>query len=130
MPVLTVKETASALPWIGPGRTVNAILVNTVLFRHAGQAVLPAARLWQTPMPARKADRSVRCTIPPERSPTEKPMDLARNLKVESVSRLHPGAALQLRPTQTVLEAVNLMRKEGVGCVLVCEAGRLVGIFT
>src|SRR5262245_7040641 len=57
-------------------------------------------------------------------------MDLARNLKVESVSRLHPGAALQLKPTQTVLDAVNLMRKEGVGCVLVCEAGRLVGIFT
>jgi len=57
-------------------------------------------------------------------------MDLARNLKVESVSRLHPGAALQLGPGQTVNEAVVLMRRQNAGCVLVCDAGRLIGIFT
>ena len=41
-------------------------------------------------------------------------MDLARNLKVESVSRLHPSAPLQVRPNQTVAEAVMLMRRENV----------------
>ena len=57
-------------------------------------------------------------------------MDLARNLKVESVSRLQPTPPLQLHPGQPVADAVTLMRKEGVGCVLVCEAGKLVGIFS
>src|SRR5262245_7741253 len=65
MPVLTVKETASALPWIGPGGTVNAILVNTVLFRHAGQALLPAARLRQTPMPAQQGRQECPLHNPP-----------------------------------------------------------------
>jgi CBS domain-containing protein len=57
-------------------------------------------------------------------------MDLARNLKIESVSRLHPSPPLQAAPTQTVAEAIGLLRQHGVGCLLVCDAGRLVGIFT
>jgi CBS domain-containing protein len=57
-------------------------------------------------------------------------MDLARNLKIESVSRLHPTPPRQVRPTQTVAEAVALMRQEEVGCVLVCVEDRVVGIFT
>jgi CBS domain-containing protein len=57
-------------------------------------------------------------------------MDLARNLKVESVSRLNPNPPYQVRPSQTVAEAVALMRQEDVGCLLVCEEGRVVGIFT
>ncbi len=57
-------------------------------------------------------------------------MELARNLKIDSVSRLHPTAVRQVTPTQTVAEAVHLMRGENVGCVLVCEGERLVGIFT
>jgi CBS domain-containing protein len=57
-------------------------------------------------------------------------MDLARNLKVESVSRLNPSAPLQVRPSQSVADAVHVMRREGVGCVLVCEGERLVGVFT
>jgi CBS domain-containing protein len=57
-------------------------------------------------------------------------MDLARNLKIESVSRLHPTPPRQVLPTQTVAEAVALMRQEGVGCVLVCADDALVGIFT
>jgi CBS domain-containing protein len=57
-------------------------------------------------------------------------MDLAKNLKIESVSRLHPTAAHRLGPAQTVAEAVELLRREEVGCVLVCEGERLVGIFT
>ncbi|HYV35578.1 MAG TPA: CBS domain-containing protein [Gemmataceae bacterium] len=57
-------------------------------------------------------------------------MDLARNLRVESVSRLQPTPPLQVQPGQTVADAVALMRQEGVGCVLVCNADNLLGIFT
>ncbi len=57
-------------------------------------------------------------------------MDLARNLKVESVSRLNPRPALQVNPEQTVAEAVALMRQHRVGCVVVSDSGKLLGIFT
>jgi CBS domain-containing protein len=57
-------------------------------------------------------------------------MDLAKNLRIECVSRLHPTAPLHLSPDQTVADAVALMRREKVGCVLVCQEERLVGIFT
>jgi CBS domain-containing protein len=57
-------------------------------------------------------------------------MELARNLKVDSVSRLRPTTAHRVRPEQTVAEAVQLMKQHGVGCVLVCRGDELVGIFT
>lgn len=57
-------------------------------------------------------------------------MDLARNLKVESVSRLDPTPPRQVGPQQPVAEAVALMRQENVGCLLVCQDGRVIGIFT
>jgi len=57
-------------------------------------------------------------------------MDLGRNLKVESVSRLHPTPPWQVAPTQTVADAVQLMRERNVGCVLICQEERLIGIFT
>lgn len=57
-------------------------------------------------------------------------MDLAKNLKIDSISRLHPAPPLQVHPAQTVAEAVALMRQEQVGCVLVCENDLVVGIFT
>jgi CBS domain-containing protein len=57
-------------------------------------------------------------------------MELARNLKVESVCRLQPALPLCVAPEQTVAEAVALMRRHRVGCVLVCNGLQLVGIFT
>ncbi len=57
-------------------------------------------------------------------------MELARNLKVDSVSRLHPTAPLRVAPEQTVADAVRLMREHRVGCLLVCRDDRLVGVFT
>src|ERR1700693_5269509 len=57
-------------------------------------------------------------------------MDLARNLKHETVSRLNPTTTWQGPPAQTVGEAVQMMREKRVGCVLVCEGRRIVGIFT
>jgi CBS domain-containing protein len=57
-------------------------------------------------------------------------MDLAKNLRIDSVSRLHPTAPLRVAPSQSVAEAVSLMREYGVGCLLVCQGERVVGIFT
>jgi CBS domain-containing protein len=57
-------------------------------------------------------------------------MELARNLKIESVSRLRPPPARCLSPEDTVAEAVALMRQSGVGCALLRRDDRLVGIFT
>lgn len=57
-------------------------------------------------------------------------MDPAKNLKVESVSRLHPSPPWKVQPSQTVAEAVALMRAKGVGCLLVCEQDQVVGVFT
>jgi CBS domain-containing protein len=57
-------------------------------------------------------------------------MNLAKKLKVESVSRLDPRPPLQLAPSQTVAEAVALLRQEQVGCLIICENNKLVGIFT
>jgi CBS domain-containing protein len=57
-------------------------------------------------------------------------MDLTKNLKIDSVSRLQPTPPRQVKSTQTVAEAVALMCRERVGCLLVCEGDRIVGIFT
>jgi CBS domain-containing protein len=57
-------------------------------------------------------------------------MELARNIKVDSVSRLRPTPALRLGPDRPVVEAVDLMRRHRVGCVLVCRGDQLAGIFT
>lgn len=57
-------------------------------------------------------------------------MDLAKNLKIDSVSRLHPNPPLRMSPNGTVAEAIQLLRQEQVGCLLACEGEKLVGIFT
>src|SRR3954466_7388519 len=57
-------------------------------------------------------------------------MELARNLLVESVERLASAAPLCLGHDASVRDAVDLMRRHRVGCVLVCQGARLLGIFT
>jgi CBS domain-containing protein len=57
-------------------------------------------------------------------------MDLDKTLKVESVSRLDPTPPLRISPTQPVAEAIHLMRREKVGCLLVCHGEQMVGIIT
>lgn len=57
-------------------------------------------------------------------------MSLARNLKVESVSRLNPRAPVQIEADRPVSEAVALMRAENVGCLMVMRGGQLAGVFT
>jgi CBS domain-containing protein len=57
-------------------------------------------------------------------------MELARNLRKDPVSRLDPSPPWSVERSATVADAVALMRRENVGCVLVCEGGRLAGLFT
>jgi len=57
-------------------------------------------------------------------------MNLAKNLRIDSVSRLNPTPPWQVGPRQTVSEAVALMRQEKVGCLLVCDQNQVIGIFT
>ncbi len=59
-------------------------------------------------------------------------MELARNLRIDSISRLElSGDSLrEIESSQTVADAVYLMRQERVGCLLVCQNRRLVGVFT
>jgi CBS domain-containing protein len=57
-------------------------------------------------------------------------MDLAKTLKIDSVSRLHSSPPLRIGPAQSVAEAVRLMREGNVGCLLVCEGEKIAGILT
>ena len=57
-------------------------------------------------------------------------MELARNLKIDSVSRLQPARPLRVERTTTVAAAVGQMREGRAGCVLICDAKAVVGIFT
>ncbi len=57
-------------------------------------------------------------------------VELARNLKVESVGQLGLVPPIALSSLQTVEDAIRLMRTHGAGCVLLTTDGRLTGIFT
>jgi len=57
-------------------------------------------------------------------------MELSRNLRIESVARLEPTAPRRIEAMRSIREAVEMMRTESVGCLLVTEEGRLIGIFT
>jgi CBS domain-containing protein len=57
-------------------------------------------------------------------------MELSRNLKVDSVSRLEPSAPRTIDAAGTAADAVAAMREGNIGCLLVTEFGRVVGVFT
>jgi len=57
-------------------------------------------------------------------------MELSRNLKIDSVSRLDPPPPLILEGTASITDAVAALRKHGGGCILVCDGPKLVGVFT
>jgi len=57
-------------------------------------------------------------------------MELTRNLMVESVQRLRPTPPRQIEVERTVADAIEMMRIQRVGCLLITEDGLLVGIFT
>jgi len=57
-------------------------------------------------------------------------IELSRHLRVDSVSRLNPAASREIAAHQTVADAVDIMRQDRTGCLLVTRNGQLVGIFT
>jgi CBS domain-containing protein len=73
---------------------------------------------------------------PQSESPAEDPslglysVELSRNIRVDSVSRLEPAPPLAVSAETTVAAAVAMMREGNAGCLLVTDAGRLVGIFS
>lgn len=113
----------------GPARGAAAEPISAHIRRPFARPCRIACRL----LPDRGArPRLTRPTSYPIRpASVENPfMDLAKHLKIDSVSRLRPRPPVKMRHDQSVAEAVRLMRLNGVGCVLVCAAGRLTGIFT
>ncbi len=67
---------------------------------------------------------------PPAASLGLYPMELSRNLKVDSVSRLDPSPPRAIDAAGTAGDAVEAMREGSVGCLLITERGLVVGIFT
>lgn len=56
---------------------------------------------------------------------------LHRNLRSEKVGQLTDlQKPLLLRPNDTVREAVRRMQEKRTGCVVICDEGQIVGIFT
>lgn len=58
------------------------------------------------------------------------PMELSRNIRVDSVSRLDPTPPRAIDAEAAVSDAIAAMRQDNVGCLLVTDGGRVVGIFT
>jgi len=58
------------------------------------------------------------------------PMELSRDLRVDSVSRLEPNEPRAVDAAGTAADAVAAMRQWNIGSLLVTEFGRVVGIFT
>ena len=57
-------------------------------------------------------------------------MELSRNLKIDSVSRLGPTPPREVEADRTVADAIAVMRAHKIGCLLITASGKLVGIFT
>jgi len=78
------------------------------------------------PQPDRRPKSGPHSTTPLKRFP----MELSRNLRVDSISRLQPTAPLAVEDSEPVSAAIESMRNEKTGCLLVTRQGKLVGIFT
>ena len=57
-------------------------------------------------------------------------MDFRTYIEQQQVRRVGHRSPVSLAPGATIAEAVDLMRRRSVGCLLVVEDDRLVGIFT
>jgi CBS domain-containing protein len=58
-------------------------------------------------------------------------MELSRNLRVDSISRLGPATPVLIDATASVSEALDVMRTQSASClVVVDDSGRLAGVFT
>jgi CBS domain-containing protein len=57
-------------------------------------------------------------------------VDFHLNLNSETVDQSYPSEPVCLPPTATVREAMQRMNERNEAAVLICQDGRLVGIFT
>jgi len=62
--------------------------------------------------------------------PSDSTRVLDRRALWESIEALAPRPPLTIGPDAAVGDAIRLLREHGIGCVLVEEGGRLVGILT
>lgn len=60
----------------------------------------------------------------------EQKTDAPRRVRSDSVSHLKTDDFVCIEPTTPLYEAVERMKEDEGGCVIVCEKGRIVGIFT
>jgi CBS domain-containing protein len=60
----------------------------------------------------------------------EEKTDAPRRVRRESVSQLQTADFVCVEPATPLLEAVERMKEDEGGCVIVCQEGRIVGIFT
>jgi CBS domain-containing protein len=57
-------------------------------------------------------------------------MGFQLNLNTETVDRCHPAEPLCLAPSVSMREVLRQMREHNRGVVLVCDDGKIIGIFT
>lgn len=56
--------------------------------------------------------------------------DAPRRVRNDSVSLLETDDYVCIEPTTKLHEAIERMKEDEGGCVIICEAGRITGIFT
>ncbi|MGL4421532.1 MAG: CBS domain-containing protein, partial [Gemmataceae bacterium] len=57
-------------------------------------------------------------------------MEIARNIRTDKVARLQSTPPRQLDASANVADAVALMQRDQVGCLMVVRSGKLVGLVT
>ena len=57
-------------------------------------------------------------------------MSFQLSLSTDPVTAAHPGDPIVVAPSTTVGDVLQLLRAQRTGSVLICEDGRLAGIFT
>jgi CBS domain-containing protein len=56
--------------------------------------------------------------------------DAPRRVRRDSVKQLHTSDYVCIEPSTPLHEAINRMKEDEGGCAIVCDANRIVGIFT
>lgn len=75
------------------------------------------------------AEQSAEVEMRAPETPEEK-TDKPRRVRNDSVSLLETEDFVCIEPTTPIREAIERMKEDEGGCAIVCERGRIVGIFT
>jgi signal-transduction protein with cAMP-binding, CBS, and nucleotidyltransferase domain len=68
-------------------------------------------------------------TLDPLHNPRQKNA-LERQIIADRISTLNPRTAVMVDASLPVREALNWLVSKGIGCLLIAEAGQVIGIFT